>query len=154
MELDLGTRQEHDLQLALLALGKSWTGDMDLQAVGGCVLDSERAFAANLEAIMENGIGSELVGAKAGAGVVHFKKLNGCAGAIFDGRIDVVGMAGGDKESSEADCEKEASSADGARQSPDSSMGGVTWAAEGGSVPCFVTSFSSRSRRLRSSGRR
>jgi hypothetical protein len=43
---------------------------------------------------MEDGANCEAIGAKAGAWIVDFKKLNVRASTIFDCRIDVVGVTG------------------------------------------------------------
>ena len=62
------------------------------------VLDGERAAAANLKAIVKYGSGIEPIVAKTGAGVVNLKELDWSAGSVFDGGIDVVGVASGDKQ--------------------------------------------------------
>ena len=98
MEFSLAAGQEHDFELALLALGEGGAGDLDLAAIGGRVLDVERAAAAYLEAIVEGRTGGEAIGPEAGVGVIDFKKLDGSAGAVFDGGVDVVGVAGGEVE--------------------------------------------------------
>ena len=99
MEFGLAAGQEHDFELALLALGESGAGDLDLLAIGVC-RELERAAAADLEAIVEGRAGGELVDAEAGAGVIDFKELDGSAGAVLDGGVDVVGVAGGGGEQS------------------------------------------------------
>ena len=94
MEFGLGVRQKDDFKLALLALDQRWAGDMDLFFVSAGVGDLERAAAADLKAIVEDGTGGYTVGAKAGVGVVDLEELNVSAGTIHDGRVDVVGVAG------------------------------------------------------------
>ena len=94
VEFGLGAGEQNDIELALLALDKGGTGDLDLAAVGGDVFDFERAAAADLEAVVEDCAGCKLIDSEAGTGVIDFKKLDGRAGAVFDGRVDVVGVAG------------------------------------------------------------
>ncbi len=90
--------QEHDFELALLALGKHGTGDLDLFPIGGSVGELERTAAADLEAIVKYRAVCERVDAKAGLGVIDLDELDGSAGAVLDGGVDVVGVAGGGVE--------------------------------------------------------
>lgn len=64
-----------------------------LGAVG--VKDLHVAGAKNLEAVVEVGSGSEVLGPETGAGVIDFEEFDGTAGAIADGGGDVGGAAAG-----------------------------------------------------------
>ena len=92
------------LRLTLLVILERRPGDLDLLVAGGCVGDFERAGAEHGEAIAVVRSGSDAVGAKAGPGVIDFEELNIGAGAVLDGRVDVVGVAGGDRKESRAEC--------------------------------------------------
>ena len=96
MELGLVAGQKDDLQLALLALIERGTADFCLLSAGIGVLKRERPAAAHLKAIVEDGSGVEMIDAKAGARVVDFKNLDGAAGFVLDGGVDVKGVAGGE----------------------------------------------------------
>jgi hypothetical protein len=97
-EISLATWQDADFKLALLILCEVGTGDMDLISARGRVGDCERAAAANLEAIVKGFAFGEPVGSEAGTGVVDFEKLDGRAGSIFDGCVDVVGVTAGEAQ--------------------------------------------------------
>ena len=94
-ELGFAGGQEDDLKLALLALDEGGAADLDLLFVCACVGDFERTVAADLKAIVVDRTGDNTVGAKAGTGVVNFKELNVGAGAVLDGGVDMVRVAGG-----------------------------------------------------------
>ena len=73
-------------------------GPVELRLVAlspACVLHFERAAALQLNAIVEDGSGRQRVRSKAGAGIVDFKELNRRASAVFDCRVDVIGVAAG-----------------------------------------------------------
>ncbi len=95
MEFGLAAGQEHDFELALLALGEGGTRHLDLFPIGRCVGKLERAAAADLEAIVEGCAGGEAIDPEAGVGVIEFEELDGSAGAVLDGGVDVVGVARG-----------------------------------------------------------
>jgi len=97
-ELDFTGGEKNDLELALLGLDERGSGDLDLLSVCACVGDFERAAAANLEAVVVDRSRGDAVDAKAGARVVDFEELNVGAGAVLDGGVDVVGVAGGCSE--------------------------------------------------------
>lgn len=71
-ELCFAGGEKNDFELALLALGQSGSVDLDLLGVCACVSDFERAAAADLEAVVEDRSGGDVVSAEAGAGVVNF----------------------------------------------------------------------------------
>ena len=98
MRLKLGFAggEQNDLQTALLAFGYGGAVDVGLVAVGGRELHLERAGAAQLYAVVIDLAGGQLVRAEAGAGVVHFKKLDRAAGAVFYGGVHMIRMAGGE----------------------------------------------------------
>ena len=93
MKVGFAAGLEDDFKLALLALYQHWARDLDRVAICCCVRDFELAAAVDLKPIVEVGAGGERVVAEGGAGVFDLKQLDGRAGAIFDGCIDVVGMA-------------------------------------------------------------
>jgi len=93
MEFGLAAGQEHDFELALLALGKRGAGVKNLFTVDCCVGDLKRAAAADLESIVEGRAVCEAVDTEACAGVVDFEELHGSAGAVLDGAVDMVGVA-------------------------------------------------------------
>jgi len=90
--------QEDNAELALLLFNKGGAGDEDFGPVAGRVSQGERAAAADLNAIVEIGAGSNRVSAKAGAGIVDFDESNSGAGAVFNGDVDVMRVAGGQAE--------------------------------------------------------
>ena len=93
MEFGLGAGQEHDLKLALLALSEGGTCDLKLFPVGRCVGKLEQAAATDLEAIVKGRAAGKRVDAETGAGVIDFEKLDGRAGAVLDGGVNVEGVA-------------------------------------------------------------
>jgi hypothetical protein len=112
-KIGFGAGKQNDLQQALLAIGQIRAGEMRLAAVGACVGEGERTAAANLESIAVDSACGEMIDAKAGAGIVHFEELDVGAGAVFDGGIDVVGMAAGESEQhGKQNCEADLSLAD------------------------------------------
>src|SRR5258708_29746411 len=112
------------------------------------VLDFEGTSALQLDSIMHDGALGKPVGAKAGAGVVHFQQANRAAGVVLDSHLNVgrvaayEGEAGGEYGYEPKSCERGAI----LRHS------WVTFPSEGGELE--LTRFSSLSRRLSSSGRR
>jgi hypothetical protein len=95
--------QKDDFELALLALDERGAADLDLLSVCAGVGDFERAAAVDLKTIVVNRAGGNAVDAEAGAGVVDFEELNVGPGAVLDGGVDVVGVAGcgGEKNAGE-----------------------------------------------------
>ena len=134
--------------MALLALLECWAGDLSLVAIEGRVLDGEWAAAAHLEAIVEGGSAVEMIEAEAGAGVVDFEELDGCAGAVLDGGVDVVGVTAGEEHGCEGSGNGDLGGQCAPHQLADSESGGAE------ALDDFADCFSSRSRRLSISGRR
>jgi len=95
MKLGFAAGEQDDLQRALLTFCYCGAVDLHLVAFRGCVLNFERAAAAQLNAVVEDRACVELVGSEAGAGIVDFEQLNGRSGAVFDGGVHVVGVAAG-----------------------------------------------------------
>ncbi len=122
-ELDFTGGEKDDLELTLLALDEGRAGDLDLLAVRACVSDFEWAAAADLEAIVVDRSRGDAIDAKAGAGVIDFKKLNIGAGAVLDGGVDVVRVArcGGEEDGGEKSGEECAAHRAGAGHLSDSS---------------------------------
>jgi hypothetical protein len=102
MEFGFAVGKQDDFKPALLMLDERWTIDLDLSTCGIGIGDLKFSASYYLNAVVEVGPGGECVGAKAGAGVIGFEKLNGGASAVFDGRIDVVGMAADGKQKERA----------------------------------------------------
>ena len=100
-EISFARGEQHDFQLAMLRFNEIGTVDVNLASRGIGVLDDELAAAADLEAIVEDGSGIEPIVAKTGAGIVNLEKLNRRTGAVFDGGIDVIGVAAGDEYASD-----------------------------------------------------
>lgn len=124
-EFALAAGQKYDLELSLLALGEGGTRDLDLFPIGGSVGKLERAAAANLEAIVEGRAVCETVDAETGAGVIEFEELDRRTGAVLDGCVDVVGVAGAEHENGgDAKDQNGAKSEKAARHLPDSPWDG------------------------------
>ena len=154
--MGFASRQKDDFELALLALNERRAGDLDLLFIAGGVFDLERTTAVDLKTIVVNRPRGDAVNAKAGAGVVDFEELNVGAGAVLDGCVDVVGVASGDGEKSagKKNCEDCAAWCGDAGHLFSSSLGGAEPTAEEFGAACLAASFSRRSSRLSSSGRR
>ena len=84
--------------MPLLVLNKFGASCLDLMAILCGVIDFDWTAAADLEAIVEKGSRSEAIDAKARAGIVDLEQLDFCAGVILDGCVDVVRVAGGEKD--------------------------------------------------------
>ena len=98
MKLGFSGGEQDDLERAFLAFSYGWPFALRLAAICGCVLHLKRADAAQLDAIVVDRACIELVGSEAGGGVVDFEQLNRPSRAVFDGGVDVVGVAGGGGE--------------------------------------------------------
>lgn len=103
-KLGLGVWQEDDLQTAFLALLESGTGDLHRVAAGEDVLHGKGTAAADLKSIVEIRTRGQSAGAKAGAGVVDLKKLNGRSGTIFNGGVDMRRVTAGQGEKRGQQC--------------------------------------------------
>src|SRR5579875_3504774 len=86
-EIGFAAGQKNDFHASLLAVGERRAGDLRFFAVLRRVADPERALA-----------GGEGIGAEAGIGVIDFEQPDGCAGAVFDGGVDVIGAAAGEQQ--------------------------------------------------------
>lgn len=141
------------MQLPLLVFGKSRASCLDQVAARPGELDFERTAAEDLKPVMKDGTGSKTIGAKTGAGIVDLEKLNVCASAIFDGCVDVVGVAAGEwgKGGEENDDAMETMRGEFADHLE---FPGSAGADSGGDGRLLSTCFSRRSSRLASSGRR
>ena len=111
VEFGFAAGLKNDLERPLLPFRECGARDLDRLAVCRGVLHLELATAADLKPVLKIGAGGQGVGAEAGAGIVHFEKLDGRAGAIFDGGVDVVGVAGGKEESGERQSPRRAQNA-------------------------------------------
>jgi hypothetical protein len=63
-------------------------GAVGVEELGG-------AFAEDLETVVEDGAGGEVLSAEAGAGVVDFEEFDRLRGVVADGGFDVGGAAAG-----------------------------------------------------------
>jgi hypothetical protein len=70
MKFGSATWQQNNLKSALLAFSHRGSVNLRLATVGG-VLNLEGTAAAQLNAVVENRAGSQFVGSKAGAGIIH-----------------------------------------------------------------------------------
>src|SRR5579875_695694 len=97
-EIGFAAGQKNDFHASLLAVGERRAGDLRFFAVLRRVADPERALAGDREAIAEVLARGEGIGAEAGIGVIDFEQPDGCAGAVFDGGVDVIGAAAGEQQ--------------------------------------------------------
>ena len=95
MKLGLTSRKQDNLDLALLGLGQRGSLNLYLLAAALCVLHFERAPAAQLDAIVEELARRQAIGPKTGAGIIDLQQVNGFAGPVFDGHIDVSRVTAG-----------------------------------------------------------
>src|SRR5208283_4375818 len=105
MKLGFASWEQHNLEPALLRLGERRPIDLRGTAVADRVLHLDRTASAQLDAIAEDGVRGQAVGSKAGAGIVDLEQLNRCSGAVFNRGFDLIGVAPGNQEQGrEEDC--------------------------------------------------
>ena len=151
MKIDLTSGQQHNLELALLPLGEHRPFNLCGMAVAGCVLHLDRTAASQLDAVVEDGARGQAVGSKAGTRVIDLEQLNRCAGAVFDRGIHVIRVATGSQpKHRQENCGQNPPMKPASRDHSRSTS--ATWAPSG--EAWAATFFSTRSRRLSSSGRR
>ena len=95
MKLRFASRQQHNLDPALLLLGKRWPFHLRLPPVAPRVLHLQRPAAAQLDAIVVLRARRQTVGSEAGAGIIDFQQLNRPAGMVFDCSFNVIRVAPG-----------------------------------------------------------
>jgi hypothetical protein len=97
MELRFSAAKQHDYQLALLSFGDVGARHLEYGVSGDLgVLYLNGSMQPYLKSVMEVGVGRHVIGAETGAGIVHFKQVNGRARAILNGGINVSGVASGE----------------------------------------------------------
>ena len=134
----------------MLRFNESGTVDVNLPSRRIGVFNGELAAAANLKAIVKYGSRIESIVAKTGAGIINFEELHRRSRAVFDGGIDVVGMAAGEKRTRDHGGDEQQSALFpmghySASLVCDEESEGEFW---------WPNAFSSRSMRLSNSGRR
>lgn|ERR1017187_5050188 len=96
MKLGLARWQEDNFQIALLSFDQRGSVDVYLALIASGVLHLEWTATLQLNSIVIDSAGSQVVVTKAGAGIIDFEEFNWLSGSIFDRRFNVVGVAPGD----------------------------------------------------------
>jgi hypothetical protein len=90
MEFRFSAWEKKDLEISLLVVGKSGTGDVPLGLVGSGISDIHRTAALHLDAVAVSCTCGEGACAKARTGVVNFEELEWGSSVILDGNLNVV----------------------------------------------------------------
>lgn len=98
MELGFAGGVEDDLEVALLLFVEGGAGALELLLLACGVDHLDGAAVLELYAVLIGCTGGQRIHAKAGAGVIDLKEIDGRAGVVHDGDVDDVGLAGGGDE--------------------------------------------------------
>jgi hypothetical protein len=98
-----GFRSDDDSERACGAFFEAGAGGAMVLVLAVGVGELHGAGANDLKAVVEVGSGGEVLGAEAGAGIVHFDECDGVGGVVAYGGFDVGGAASGEGKAEDQD---------------------------------------------------